>query len=74
MSHHHHANELSIPPGAVADKAGIRPNDIVYEFAGRSIASATDLRNAVDMMSTGDLATVKLRRNSAKEIEVTARF
>jgi S1-C subfamily serine protease len=65
---------FAVTPGSVADKAGLKPNDIVYEFAGRSIALATDLRVAVDSMSPGDQAPIKLRRNGAKDVAVTARF
>ena len=61
-------------PGLIADKAGLKPNDIVYEFAGRSIVLATDLRVAVDSMSPQDQALIKLRRNGGKEISITAHF
>jgi S1-C subfamily serine protease len=73
-SNFHGAGIFSVTPGSVADKAGLKPNDIVYEFAGRSIALATDLRVAVDSMSPGDQAPIKLRRNGAKDVTVTARF
>jgi serine protease Do len=70
----HGAGILSVTPVSVADKAGRKPNDIVAEFAGRSIALATDLRVAVDSMSPGDQALIKLRRNGAKDVTVTAHF
>lgn len=73
-SNFHGAGIFSVTPGSVADKAGVKPNDIVYEFAGRSIDRATDLRVAVDSMSTGDQAIIKLRRNGGKDATVTARF
>jgi S1-C subfamily serine protease len=73
-SNFHGAGIVSVTPGSVADKAGLKPNDIVYEFAGRQIALATDLRVAVDSMSAGDQAPIKLRRNGAKDVAVIARF
>jgi hypothetical protein len=73
-SNFHGAAIFSVIAGSVAAKAGIKPNDIVYEFAGRPIALATDLRVEVDSMSPGDQAMIKLRRNGAKDVTVTARF
>jgi hypothetical protein len=73
-SNFHGAGIVSVMPGSVADKAGVKPNDIVYEFAGRAIDRATDLRVAVDSMSQGDQASIKLRRNGGKDATVTAHF
>jgi membrane-associated protease RseP (regulator of RpoE activity) len=73
-SNFHGAAIFSVTAGSVAAKAGLKPNDIVYEFAGRPIALATDLRVEVDSMSPGDQAMIKLRRNGAKDVTVTARF
>jgi hypothetical protein len=70
----HGAGIYSVTAGSVADKAGLKANDIVYEFAGHSIALAADLRVEVDSMSPGDQALIKLRRNGAKDVTVTARF
>jgi predicted metalloprotease with PDZ domain len=70
----HGAGIFSVTPGSVADKAGLKPEDVVYEFAGRSIARATDLRVAVDSMSPGDEALIKLRRNGGHDLTVTAHF
>jgi|ERR1700733_951456 len=68
------AGIFSMTPGAVADKAGLKPNDIVYDFAGRPIDRARDLGVAIDSMSPGDQALIKLRRNGTKDVTVTARF
>jgi hypothetical protein len=70
----HGAGIFAVTPGLVADKAGLKAEDIVYEFAGRSIALATDLRVAVDSMSPGDQALIKLRRNGGRDLTVTAHF
>ena len=73
-SNFHGAGIFSVTAGSVAAKAGLKPNDIVYEFAGRSVALATDLRVEVNSMSPGDQAVIKLRRNGARDVTVTARF
>ena len=70
----HGAGIFSVTPGSIADKAGLKVNDIVYEFAGRSIALATDLRVEVDSMSPGGHALIKLRRNGERDITLTASF
>jgi hypothetical protein len=68
------AGILSVTPGLIADKAGIKANDIVYEFAGRPIERARNLAVAVDSMSPGTEAINKLRRNGTKDVTVTALF
>lgn len=73
-SNFHGAGVVSVAPGSVADKAGIKPDDIVYEFAGHPIASAADLRIEVNSMSPGDQAVIKIRRNGGKDTPVTAHF
>jgi hypothetical protein len=73
-SNFHRVGIFSVIPGAVADKSGVKPNDIVYEFAGRSVAVATDLRVGVDSMSAWDQAVIKLRRNGGQDVTVTAHF
>jgi S1-C subfamily serine protease len=52
---------------SVAAKAGIKPNDIVYELAGHPIASAADLRAEVNSVAPGEQANIKLHRNGSKE-------
>jgi hypothetical protein len=70
----HGAGITSVTSGSTAEKAGLKSNDIVYEFAERSISQATDLRLAVDSMSTGDQAVIKIRRNGGKDTTLTAHF
>ena len=60
--------------GAVAARAGLKPNDIVYEFAGHAIASAVDLRTEVDTHAPGDQAAVKVRRGGQPDVVLTAHF
>jgi S1-C subfamily serine protease len=65
---------LSVTAGAAAAKAGVKPNDIVYEFAGHPIASAADLRSEVNSVSPGERVSIKLRRSGVKDPELNAQF
>lgn len=56
-------------PGDPAEKAGIRPYDVITDFAGRKVGSANDLIQAVIATAVGENAPVKLIR-SGKEREV----
>ena len=68
------AGIVSVSPGAVAAKAGIKPNDIVYEFAGHPIASTADLRAEVNSVGPGDKVSIKLRRSGVKDPQLSAQF
>lgn len=68
------AGIVSVTPGSVAAKAGLKPNDIVVELAGHPIESAEDLRLQVNSTPPGDQAAIKFRRNSDKATTVTAQF
>ena len=64
----------AVSAGAVAARTGLKPNDIVYEFAGHSIASAADLRIEVDSHAAGEQAVVKVRRGRQRDVVLTAQF
>jgi hypothetical protein len=68
------AGIVAVTPGSVADRALLKPNDIVYEFAGHPVASAADLRLEVNAISPGDQAPIKLRRNGEKDRTLSAHF
>ncbi len=67
------AGILSVAAGSIADRAGIKANDIVIEFAGTPIANAHELRSYIDRVSPGTAAVMKLRRGG-KDVVATARF
>jgi len=67
------AGIFAVSAGSVADKAAIKPGDIVNEFAGKPIANARELRSYIDRVSPGEQSILKLRRNG-KDIVVTAQF
>lgn len=56
---------------APADKAGVKPYDVVQEFNGKKIKGAIDFSNAVASAPIGQKAKLKvLRENKSKELEV----
>ncbi len=50
-----------------AEKAGIRENDVIVEFNGKTIEESDDLRSAVHAASPGDQASVTLYRGEEKK-------
>ncbi len=53
----------SVEPGSAAQKAGLRPGDIVIEVNGRPIRNATELRNAIGLLRVGDKVRLKIVRD-----------
>jgi serine protease Do len=56
-------------PGEPADKAGIKPYDVITEFNGNPVHSDLDLIKAVTSVTVGDTAPIKVIRNG-KEISL----
>jgi serine protease DegQ len=56
--------------GGPADKAGVKPGDVLTEVAGRPVADPTAMLNLIAALAPGKPATVKLRRNGA-EVDAT---
>jgi S1-C subfamily serine protease len=67
------AGILAVTAGSSAEKAGIKPGDIVVEFAGNSIENAHQLRSYVERVSSGAPAVIKIRRNG-KDVVATVLF
>lgn len=64
---------VTVLPGSIAAKAGIRSADLVYEYAGREITRTSELQAAVADTVAGSRVPIKLRRNK-KELTAIARF
>ncbi len=64
---------VAVAPGLIADKAGLKPGDLVYEFTGRSVTKSAELQSAIEQMPAGDQAVIKLRRKN-QEMTITAHF
>jgi len=61
----------SVEPGSAAQKAGLKPGDIVTEVNGRPIRNATDLRNAIGLLRVGDKVRLKVVRDG-KTLQLSA--
>ena len=58
--------------GAPAQRGGLRPGDLILSFDGRTIATASDLGQAVLTRKPGDTVEVVVQRNGDREtLEVT---
>ena len=53
--------------GAPAQKAGLRPGDVILNLGDRSIATASDLGQAVNSHKPGDTVKVQVQRNGSRE-------
>ena len=58
----------SITPGHAAEKAGIKPKDVIVEFDGRKLITFDDLKECIMKKTPGDKVLVKVLRG-AEEIE-----
>lgn len=58
--------------GSAAEKAGIKPGDVVTRFNGRPVHSGSALRNAVGLIPVGKTVKLELlRQGKLKELDVT---
>ncbi len=57
--------------GSAAEKAGIKPGDVIVSINGQSIKSNSELRNAIGLSRVGDKLEVSLIRDR-KPLQVTA--
>ena len=60
----------SVVPGSPADKAGIKPHDIILEFAGKKVSdSPAELAKMVSDVKTGDKVNIVVMRKG-KKVEI----
>jgi serine protease Do len=52
-----------VVPDSPAEKAGIKPGDVIVEFAGKSVTDTTQLRNLVAATSPGTKTPLKVFRD-----------
>jgi len=56
-----------VVPGDPADKAGIRPKDIITKVDGKKITTSRDLTNLAAMLDVGDTANVTILRDGKQK-------
>jgi len=56
--------------GGPADKAGVKPGDVLVEVEGRPVADPTSMLNLVAALAPGQPAKMKLKRQE-KELDAT---
>jgi len=62
----------SVTSGAAADKAGLKPGDIITAIDKTTVKSASDLTTAVRSYHSGDTATLTIYRNgSSSTLKIT---
>lgn len=62
---------VEVTPGSPADKAGIKPQDIILEFLGEEVKNKEQLASMIRRQEIGKTATIKIDRNGEiLELEV----
>ncbi len=56
----------SVEPGLSAEKAGVKPGDIILEFEGKRVEDSNQLRNMVSQIAPGTAVKFKVWRDGAE--------
>lgn len=67
------AGIVAITTGSVAEKAGLKIYDIVFDLSGHPIKVASDLGAALDGVSPGSQAILRVHRDG-RDISLTAKY
>lgn len=54
--------------GSAADKAGLKPGDIVTQINGKRVKDADILRNTIGLLRVGEQVTLKILRDGKKQL------
>ena len=64
------SSEDPVTDGGPADRAGVRPGDVIVRFDGRTVEGSDDLIVAIRAKSVGDRVTMTVRRDG-RTVDVT---
>jgi S1-C subfamily serine protease len=67
----HGAYVVALAPGGPADRAGIKPGDVIVAFDGKAVDADDQLRDAIAAKKPGDTATVDVIRSDGSKASVT---
>ena len=57
---------VNIVPGSPAEKAGLKPGDVVMAANGKAVRDAADLRNRVGLLRVGDKMSLDVLRDGSR--------
>jgi serine protease Do len=60
----------SVEKGGPADKAGVRPSDVILKFDGKAVNSSADLPRIVAVIKPGSKVNVQLWRKGTKDVSL----
>jgi serine protease Do len=55
----------TVPPGHSADRAGIRPHDVITSFDGQPVFTMPQLIEAIRSRKVGDIVEIRILRNGS---------
>ena len=60
----------SVDSGSAAEKAGLKPGDVITKFGVRDVTAATELTATVQELASGSTATVTFQRGAVQTADV----
>ncbi len=57
----------TVIPGGAAEKAGVKPGDVITEYNGKAIANTTELQKLVSATRPGTTVPIKIVRNGKEQ-------